>query len=292
AITIILMLLCENIKLKSYNTFSTSFFSREIKIDPENKVAVDFTGISVVYGNIAFNENRIFFGSESKFNEESQVTERYPAIEIRNEDNVVVDTKIYMNTELDFKNTIISDMIEIDTGYVAFGGGFSNDGNSINSYTPLLIFFNTDLEITKTKLYPNSKLALSDTFLTFNSLNSLMHIEKLASGKLVTYGLGELRIMDLNGEELILKGTQGGGFLLKLEDSFIISQRGFLTKYDESGNVIKEIYTKADITSNLILDKERILFVTASQTTEPDKVSLFKPFIGAVDKNLNFINLN
>lgn len=270
------------------NSFSSSYFSRQITLNSTGGVSVDFTGIRVIYGNLDFNGNKIYFGAEIESNN------NFPAIEIRDTDNNILETRIY--TDLGFEKAIISDMIALDDGYVAFGGSFENDGNRINNYTPLLIFFDSDLEIIETKTYPDTQLISSDVFVSFDSLNDFMHIEKLSSGNIVTYGLGELRVTDSNGQELFSELTtnssSNGGVLLNLGDSFIVSKRGYLTKYDASGNVIKEIYTNGDIATNLTLDGDKVVFISAFQSTDSNNISIFVPFIGAVDTDLNFIDLN
>jgi len=274
------------------NTFSTSYFSRQITISQSNNIAVDFTGISVVNGSLNLNDNRLFFGSESEYINEEQRFKNYPAIEIRDNANDIVERKIF--TDLNFQNSIISDLIVVDDGFVAFGAAFENDGNSLLNYTPLLIFFDPNLEITEIKEFTSSQLNSSDTFISYDNLNRFMHIEKLSSGNLVTYGLGEIRVMNSKGEELFSRivTNLSGGTLLKLNDSFVISRRGYLAKYDETGNLIKEIFTNGVVTTNLNLKDDRIIFVSAFESKDSDNITVFRPFIGEVDTDLNFIDLN
>ncbi len=283
--------------ITTVHVLNSSYFSREIKISGNNTApTVNRTNISVINGNLPFNTNRIFYGSNKEYVDIEQRWKNYPAIEIRDGNNTTLETKEFKS--LEFSNSIIGDMIKTSNGYLGFGGAFDIDGSSFTNYTPVLYFFNQNLELIARKSYENSTLRTS-TSLSYRSLDSQFNVEELDSGNIVMYGLGEMRVVNKDGDEILSEimsdtifYTQG---LIDLGDSFVLSTRGYLKKYDDQGSFIKKVHFKGDITPNLLLKDNQILLISGYQTSDSidgQNYSLYRMFIGAVTKNLNFINLN
>ncbi len=258
-------------------------------------ISEDPTFLNVTHGSIPYNNNRVFYGANSnaKFN---------PVIQIRDKDNTIIKTNTY---EIDLPNAFIGDLIHVTNGYIGYGASFELNQPLLKEYTPVLYFFDNDLNLTTYKTFENSVLK-SLGGIKKNELENWFHVEQLNSGNLVMYGLSEMIIANAEGQQLSSQylensssthttkfNTQG---LVNLGDSFVLSTKNYLRKFDSQGNHIKSIFFGGEYTPNLLLKNNTIFFISSlSKTEEIDNfgtLGVHRVFVGAIDKDLNFINLN
>ncbi len=255
-------------------------------------VSEGFTSLKATHGNIDFNNGKAFYGANFEFIDSTKKFS--PVIEIRDANNTVTKTNTYT---VNLPNAIIGDVIETSHGYLGYGASFEHNNNDLTLYTPVLYFFDTNLDLVDYKTYENSPQRSFDIPLFY--LSSWFHIEELNSGNIVLYGLDEMIVTNSEGVEL--KSEKFGDLsyaegLVNLGDSFIISTPDFLRKFDSSGNEIKNVFFDGDYTPNLFLKDNTIFFISAYNTTDTienlGNLSIRKTFMGAVDKDLNFVDLN
>ncbi len=218
-----------------------------------------------------------------------------PTIEIRDKEGKFIERKIYNQ----IKQGFIGAMLKTSTGYIAFGGQTEPiDFSTFKNYKPIILFFNDKLEFLSHKTYDTE---LGEVVKTNNDLSGVFNLKKLNNSNYVAYSHSELRIISKEGKEL--KKVNFSGYytsriqsLIVVNDGFIITEDEFIRKYSNDGVELNSFKFKGDFTPNLIEYDNKIFFVSGYNTTEEvagiGNLSLVKTFIGAVDENLNLINLN
>ncbi len=141
-------------------------------------------------------------------------------------------------------DSMIGDMIEVENGYIAFGAVFSkNDTNpKITNYKPLLIFFDSGLNVTSHVIYEDS--LLDSKISSANDLNGSYHLEQLSNGNIAMYANGELTLANTSGTMILssyFEGTMNNQAMVSLGDSFVISSDENLRKFDNNGSQIKAL---------------------------------------------------
>ncbi len=247
--------------------------------------------LNITHGLIEYDGNQAYYGGNLNA---SNIT--IPTIQIRDNNNTLVKAITY---DIGSKSGFIGTLIKNSNGYIGFGGSFDNSFSQFDlvDYTPVVYFFDGNLELIKYKEYTDT--ALTNLALQTPAVATWFHIEELNSGNLVLYGLNELIITDSNGEKINSKFFSGQLYpshaLIGSGDSFIISTKDFLRKFDASGNEIKNVFFDGDITPKFIKKDNNIFFISGynkTETVDNEELVLSKIFMGAIDEDLNFVNLN
>lgn len=233
------------------------------------------------YGSLRLGSNYLYFGAE----EDAGVYKT--AIEVRNSSGDAFE--VHLNS-IGAADAMLGDLIETNSGYLGFGGIFSkNDTNpKISSYTPILVFFDFNFQLLNHFVYEQSVLA--DYISSSNDLNGTYHLTQLDNGNIAMYANGELLLVDSEGNLLIsefFENTPNIQALHGTGDSFIVTTSNAIRKYSATGNLIKSIYYPGILMPNIIEMEEKLFFMAAYE-----KEGVLTPFYGAMDENLNFINLN
>ncbi|WP_297796949.1 PKD domain-containing protein [uncultured Eudoraea sp.] len=233
------------------------------------------------YGYLEDGANYLYFGTE----ENGGIYQT--AIETRNSTGDAF--AVALNSFGD-SDSMIGDMIKSGGGYIAFGAVFSkNDTNpKITDYKPLLVFFDSALNVTSHVIYEDS--VLDTKISSANDLNGSYHLEELSNGNIAMYANGELILADASGTKVLssyFEGTKNNQAMISLGDSFILSSDKNLRKFDNNGNQIKEFYYPGKYLPE-ILKVNGDLFFVAGYETEGEVKLLY----GQTDTNLNPINLN
>ena len=277
-----LVSLIENVSLFTYR-------SKGIKIDANNtpqSVVNDLE--SRTYGSLNDGVNNLFYGVSIKD------LSGKPSIEIRSNSGDFLEKKIYDNVGSGF----IGDLEKTDDGYLAFG--VVNQPNASSSEF-LLLFLNDRYEYSRHFTFDMTSVIRRDGLDSSGSF----HLEKLANNNYVLYGLSEFKIINPNGEELVevsLPAQHNTQSIIPIgNEGFIISTLNFLHKYDLNGNLVKSLKFRGQITPNFVLKDDVIYFASSTTNltegnqgilTESSISSIKASFFGAVDKDLNLINLN
>ena len=243
-----------------------------------------------LYGYLKEGANSIFFGTQKDNGTYKAV------IENRNANGDAFDVQF---KTVGSNNAVLTDMIKTSNGYIAFGATF--DKNIIlpfiSNYSPILVFFDTNLTVTKTAELSNSVLGTQIT--EANHLNGAYHLIQLSNGNLVAYGNGELNITDSEGNHIkthyfdVDNKIQA---MISLGDSFIISTGdGYLRKFDPTGTEIKKLNYKGSFIPEILEINNNLFFVAGYRTKDTilniGELPVVKIFYGAVDKDLNLISL-
>ena len=242
------------------------------------------------YGYLSVDGNFLYFGTQK----EGDLYKT--AIEKRNASGDAFE--ILLNAFGD-ADSMIGDMVRTSDGYIAYGGVFAKNTSApyITLYKPLLVFLDTNLNITSHALFEDS--VLDTKVSSVNDLNGSYHLEQLSNGNIVTYGNGELTVFDVTGTKIsstYFNGTKNNQALVSLGDSFIISTDGYLRKFNVYGNQTKEIKYNGNYMPGILDIDNQLFFVAGYDTTDivegVGNLSVVKIFYGAVDKDLNLIDLN
>lgn len=209
------------------------------------------------------------------------------AVERRNSSGDAFE--VFANAIPGHENATIGDMIEAGDGYIAFGGVFSKSDSSpyISDYKPLLIFFDSELNITSHVVFEETEISMETD--SSNDLNGSFHLEQLANGNLAMYAMGQLLISTSEGAEVsseYFEDSDNNQALYAMENSFIISTKDYLKKFDMNGNLLKELHYGGQYLPE-IFDFEDSLYFVAGYEEE----GLVKLLYGATDENLNLIDL-
>lgn len=237
------------------------------------------------YGFISNGANFLYFGTKK----ENDIYKT--AIETRNASG---DTFAENINAFGDNDAMIGDMIATTNGFVAYGAVFTKNSTApqITNYKPLLIFFDTDLNITNHVILNSS--VLDSKISSANDLNSTYHLAELNNGNLVLYGNAELIVTNASGVVIstsYFDETLNNQALIGIDDTFIISTKNYLRKFDADGNQTKEIKYNGLQTPEIIETNGQLFFVTGYDLEE-NSSSFSKLFYGAMDTNLNLINLN
>lgn len=231
------------------------------------------------YGALEVEGTYLYFGTDKSgdFNE--------AAIELRNSNGDAF--QVFATAIPEHENATIGDMIAVEGGYVAFGGVFKANMTLpyVSDYYPLLLFYDNAYTLTSYMVYEDS--ALTGMINSGDSLNGSFHMEKLDNGNLVMYAMGELRITDAAGSTLYtqyFENTPNNQGLVCLGDSFVISTRDYLKKFDPTGKQMTELKYGGQYLPEII-EKENTLFFIAGYE-DGDRI---KTFYGSSDLNLNLI---
>ncbi|UCD60037.1 MAG: hypothetical protein JSV59_09075 [Flavobacteriaceae bacterium] len=233
------------------------------------------------YGYLAEGTNFFYFGTE----EDSGIYKT--AVETRNSSGDAF--AIGLNSFGD-ADSMIGDMIEVEGGYIAFGAVFNKNltNPKITNYKPLLIFFDSGLNVSSHVIFEDSVLDAKIT--SSNDLNGSYHLEQLNNGNIAMYAHGELTVADASGTRIsssFFEGTKNNQALVSLGDSFVISTDQNLRKYDDNGSQIKELNYPGTYLPE-ILNIDGNLFFIAGFDVEGEVKLLY----GSTDTDLNPINLN
>lgn len=248
----------------------------------------------VFYGMLEDDTNFLYYGAYRNQNVDDPDYSLYksPSIEIRDDLGNLLERKTYDQIEQGF----IGDLIKIENGFMAFGGITDPiDSETFSNYRPMIIFLDNQYGYVNHVIYDNTVIAATN----YNDLNGTFHIEKLPNNNYVLYSHNEFRIINIEGEELDKKEVGGNQddvqALLTLSDGFLISTKDYLKKYSLDGALLKSIFFGGRLTPNFILKDNQIFFVSgydSSYNQNGGNYSVLKTFVGAVDTNLNIINLN
>ncbi|MBT8210171.1 MAG: hypothetical protein KJP14_06550 [Eudoraea sp.] len=233
------------------------------------------------YGVLAVSGSYLYYGADKSGDYHEA------AIEIRNSNGdafQVITTAIPAH-----ENASIGDMIQIEGGFVAFGGVFQTSGTPpyISNYKPLLMYFDEAYALTDYVVFEDS--ALTGMVNTSDQLNGSFHLESLSNGNLVMYAMGEMRITNSSGNTLKKKyfeETPNNQALVCLGNSFVISTRDYLKKYDLDGNLLQEYHYGGQILPEIREIGESLFFVAGYEEEEEVKL-----FFGKTDLDLNPISL-
>ncbi len=251
----------------------------------------------VTHGTLAVDNKYIHYGAHRILDSGNPNFSLYkrPSIEIRNDLGEILERKTYHEIEQGF----IGDLIKVGDGYIGFGGVTDPlTFSTFENYRPFIIFLDKNFELTSHRIYSNTDV--SDKIVSFNELNGSYHIIQLFNNNLVLYSHNEFRIIDPNGNEL-MKETfpnkriiQG---LLSLGDKgFVLTTPDHIKKYDLNGSLIKSLKFNGEYTPRLLLNNNKIYFVSGYSTSDfvegSGSYSVVKTFFGAVDTDLNIIDLN
>ncbi len=241
-------------------------------ISPANKLS---------YGAIADGSNYLYYGTE----EDSGIYKT--ALETRNSsgDAFQVSLKSFGTAD-----AMIGDLIEVSTGYIGFGAVFmKNETNpKITSYRPLLVFFDTNLEVISQQIYDES--VLISKINSSNDFNGSYHLATLNNGNIAMYAHGEMLLADSEGNYIKSEFYEDSGnnqALISIGDSYILSSLNSLRKYDMDGNQIKVLNYPGSQMPEIVTIDEKLFFVAGYE-----KEGRIAPLYGATDINLNLINLN
>ncbi len=233
------------------------------------------------YGYLADGANYLYFGTQ-------QDTGLYKtAIEKRNSSGDAYD--VVLNS-FGTADAMLGDMIEVDGGYAAYGAVFTKNLTLpyVTDYQPLLVFFDTDLNVINHFIFEDSSLATKVG--NCNDLNGSYHITALSNGNLVMYSNGEVRVTDGEGTTIsktFYEDTSSIQALLGLGDSFVISTNEYLRKFNASGTQTAQLKYNGNHLPELIL-KDNVLFFIAGYDLESE----IKIFYGACDNDLTLIDLS
>ncbi len=250
----------------------------------------------VTHGSLAVDNKYIHYGAHRILDSGNPDFSLYksPSIEIRNDLGEILERKTYYEIEQGF----IGDLIKVGDGYIGFGGVTDPlTFSTFENYRPLVVFLDANFELTSHRIYSNTDV--SNKIVSFNELNGSYHIIQLTNNNLVLYSHNEFRIIDSNGNELMKetfpnKGNIQG--LLSLGDKgFVLTTPDHMKKFDLNGSLIKSLRFNGEYTPRLLLNNNNIFFVSGYSTTdlfEGSGYSVIKIFFGAVDMDLNAIDLN
>jgi hypothetical protein len=149
------------------------------------------------------------------------------------------------------------------------------------------MFYDASYNMTSYVVFEES--AVTTAVNSSDSLNGSFHLEKLANGNLAMYAMGELWITDSNGNTVYseyFEDTSNNQALISLEDSFIISTRDYLKKYNASGSLIDELKYGGQYLPEILRDGDSLFFVAGYENGEQ-----IKTFYGSTDLELNLISL-
>lgn len=233
------------------------------------------------YGYLAAGTNFLYFGTE----EDNGIYKT--AVETRNSSG---DAFTVVLNSFGDADSMIGDMIEVEGGYIAFGAVFSKNltNPKITNYKPLLIFFDSGLNVSSHFIFEDS--VLDSKINSSNDLNGSYHLEQLNNGNIAMYAHGELIIANASGTRIsssYFEGTKNNQAMLSLGDSFVISTDTNLRKFDANGSQIKELNYPGNYLPE-ILNLNGNLFFIAGYDMEGEVKLLY----GSTDTDLNPINLN
>lgn len=260
-----------------------------------NFVSQDFSSIQNMYGAITVGNKRISYGANSEYVSENP-RRIYPVIEVKDANDNLLNTYTF---ETELPNAFLGDLIKVNSGYLGYGGSFEHDNDNYINYTPVLFFFDDNYELKSYKVFENT--ALKSEPIDFALGTTWFHIEQLTSGNIVMYGFEELIVTNASGDVISITDFRKYNLIrnqgiVNLGNSFIISTNDYLRKFDASGNELKHIFFDGDETPNLFYIDNKVIFISSYATTDPvenlGSLSVYKIFMGAVDQNLNLINLN
>jgi PKD repeat protein len=233
------------------------------------------------YGYLAQGTNFLYFGTE----EDSDIYKT--AVETRNSSGDAFEVALNSFGDAD---SMIGDMIEVEGGYIAFGAVFSKNltNPKITNYKPLLIFFDSGLNVSSHFIYEDS--VLDSKITSSNDLNGSYHLEQLNNGNIAMYAHGELIIANASGTRIsssYFEGTKNNQAMLSLGDSFVISTDTNLRKFDANGSQIKELNYPGNYLPEILNINGNLFFIAGF-----DKEGEIKLLYGSTDADLNPINLN
>ncbi|MCX2717983.1 PKD domain-containing protein [Lentiprolixibacter aurantiacus] len=233
------------------------------------------------YGVLEAEGNYLYYGTE-KPGDFHQA-----AIEIRNSNGDAF--QVISLPVPGYDNATIGDMIAIEGGYVAFGGVFKTNMAPpyIADYYPVLLFLDASFILTHHVVFDET--ALTGVVDASDDLNGSFHIAQLSNGNLAMYAMGELWLTDANGTTLFsqhFEGTPNNQALVGLGDSFVISARDYLKKYNAAGSLLTELKYGGQYLPEIIRYGDSLFFVAGYEDN-----ARIKTFYGSTDTDLNLISL-
>ncbi|MDX1766620.1 MAG: PKD domain-containing protein [Arenibacter troitsensis] len=243
-----------------------------------------------LYGYLKEDVNYIYYGTQKDNGSYKAVIEK------RNANGDAFDVQF---KTVGSNNAVLTNMIKTTTGYIAFGATFNKNTMPpfISNYSPILVFFDSNLAVTKTMVLSNSVMGSHVT--EANHLNGSYHLIQLSNGNLATYGNGELNVMDSDGNQLkthYFSLDNNIQAMISLGDTFVISTGdGYLRKFDTNGTEIRKLQYNGTFIPEILEINHRLFFVAGYRTTDTisniGELAVIKIFYGAVDKDLNLVNL-
>jgi PKD repeat protein len=187
-------------------------------------------------------------------------------------------------------DAMFGDMIEVDGGYAAYGAVFAKNLALpyVTDYKPLLVFFDTDLNVINQYIFEDS--SLTAMMGNCNDLNGSYHITELSNGNLVMYSNGEVRVSDREGNTIsktFYEDTSHIQALLALGDTFVISTNEYLRKFNASGTQTAQLKYNGNYLPELIVKDNVLFFITGYEVESEIKI-----FYGACDNDLTLIDLS
>ena len=187
-------------------------------------------------------------------------------------------------------DSMIGDMVVKENEYIAFGAVFSKNDTDprLTDYKPLLIFFDENFTVTSHVIYNESVLDMELS--SANDLNGSYHLEKLANGNFAMYANGELIVADNDGDlinRVFFENTSNNQALMALEDSFVLSSDGFIRKFDNNGNELKQLAYAGKHMPEIIEWDNELFFVAGYEID--GKIQLL---YGACDDELNLVPID
>ncbi|TDQ28700.1 PKD domain-containing protein [Tenacibaculum caenipelagi] len=236
------------------------------------------------YGFLNKDNGFIYFGSY-------QVDGSHiPTIELRSETGEMTERKILENVGQGFIGTIL----KTDDGYMAFGGKIDPSSTTFyENYRPIILFFNNNLELLSYREYESGLSSFVDNY---NDLSETFNLKKLNNGNYVAYSHNELRIITNKGEvvkEIVFPDNGYISYVNSMSitnDGFIITQNEYIRKYTNEGVEIKSFWFKGMRTPKFVKLNNNIYFATLIKTYDGSNY-IYKTFIGAIDENLELIDL-
>ena len=232
------------------------------------------------YGFLPAGSGYVYFGT-------AEDGDRYKAaLELRNSIGDPYQEDLY---ELGPDSSVILDMIQTETGYAAFAARFIRNATAphITGYTPVLAYFDPEFTLTSVKVLASS--GPGPQISSPNELNGSYHLERLSNGNLILYGNAELFVTDPAGTLITRKYYEDTGRiqgLVALGDSFVISTRNYLRKFDANGTLLKEIQYNGQHLPEILLRDGKLFFVSGYETEDGIKI-----FYGRADTNLELLPL-
>lgn len=233
------------------------------------------------YGFLPNGSNFLYYGT--------QVDNGYykGAVETRNSTGDAFQIDL---VPLGVSDSMIGDLIKVGSNYIAYGAEFSKNTTEprISDFKPTLVFLDGSLNVTSQVVYEDS--VLDSKITSADDLNGTYHLEQLTNGNLVMYGNGELIVADATGAKITsfyFDGSSNNQALISLGNSFILSSKNYLRKFNAEGTELKQLKYDGNYLPEILEINDTLFFIAGYEIEGQIKL-----LYGSTDTNLNLINLN
>lgn len=218
------------------------------------------------------------------------------AIEKRNANGDIFEVVLKSLSDTD---SMLGALVKTSIGYIAFGGVFTKNSATpqISGYKPIVLFMDTNFLVLSSTILEDS--VLNTKISTADHLNGNYSLIQLTNGNLVTYSNGELIILDAAGTPInyhYFEGSKNPQALISLGNSFVISTKEYIRKFDVQGNQLKELKYPGIYLPTIVETNNQLFFIAGYDTEDflegIGPTMLTKVFYGVLDKELNPININ